>query len=222
MAHYSGPDSTHRWSGHRALTAGQHSNAQIRDGAQSITWKPMNIIITSEADAPKIQALLCASLVTRTLGPDITMARESGAVELCPACALLPSCCPVPWWYAPPHTSQPSLLRKPGNLSWPRRENICVGIKYLCSRANCLTRSRLLRLSLQPPRAAASLALLLQGRGANFYNAWRPLLTDRWFCSQRFLNFYRGCLKFREVPLTALSLITRPSQIIKTVCNDTG
>ena len=42
----------------------------------------MNIIITSEADGPKIQALLCASLVTRTLGPDITMARESGAVEL--------------------------------------------------------------------------------------------------------------------------------------------
>ena len=48
----------------------------------------MNIIITSEADGPKIQALLCASLVTRTLGPDITMARESGAVELCPAFAL--------------------------------------------------------------------------------------------------------------------------------------
>ena len=70
------------------IGAGQHSNAQIRDGAQSITWKPMNIIITSEADGPKIQALLCASLVTRTLGPDITMARESGAVELCPACAL--------------------------------------------------------------------------------------------------------------------------------------
>ena len=90
---YSGPNSSHRWSGHRALTAGQHSNAQIRDGAQSITWKPMNIIITSEADGPKIQALLCASLVTRTLGPDITMARESGAVELAVLCApqLLPS-----------------------------------------------------------------------------------------------------------------------------------
>ena len=52
----------------------------------------MNIIITSEADGPKIQALLCASLVTRTLGPDITMARESGAVScLCSAPQLLPS-----------------------------------------------------------------------------------------------------------------------------------
>ena len=53
----------------------------------------MNIIITSEADAPKIQALLCASLVTRTLGPDVTMARESGAVKLpvLSAPRLLPS-----------------------------------------------------------------------------------------------------------------------------------